>query len=29
MKSDLSRDTVIDTMHRVCGVRETDHVRTP
>jgi signal transduction histidine kinase len=27
MKSDLSRDTVIDTMHRVCGVTETDHVR--
>jgi signal transduction histidine kinase len=25
MKSDLSRDTVIDTMHRVCGVTETDH----
>ena len=27
MKSDLSRDTVIDTMHRVCGVTETDHAR--
>jgi hypothetical protein len=27
MKSDLSRDTVIDTMHRVCGVTEADHVR--
>ncbi|HJY41501.1 MAG TPA: response regulator, partial [Steroidobacteraceae bacterium] len=25
LKSDLSRDTVIDTMHRVCGVTETDH----
>jgi signal transduction histidine kinase len=29
MKSDLSRDTVIETMHRVCGVTETDHVRNP
>ena len=27
MKSDLSRDTVIDTMHRVCGVTETSHAR--
>jgi len=27
MKSDLSRDTVIDTMHRVCGVTETEHAR--
>jgi signal transduction histidine kinase len=27
MKSDLSRDTVIQTMHRVCGVTETDHDR--
>jgi CheY-like chemotaxis protein len=27
LKSDLSRDSVIDTMHRVCGVTETDHVR--
>jgi signal transduction histidine kinase len=27
MKSDLSRDTVIDTMHRVCGLTETDHAR--
>lgn len=27
MKSELSRDNVIDTMHRVCGVTETDHVR--
>jgi signal transduction histidine kinase/CheY-like chemotaxis protein len=27
MKSDLSRDTVIDTMHRVCGVTETGHAR--
>jgi CheY-like chemotaxis protein len=25
MKGDLSRDTVIETMHRVCGVAETDH----
>ena len=27
MKNDLSRDTVIDTMHRVCGLTETDHAR--
>ena len=27
MKSDLSRDTVTDTMHRVCGLTETDHAR--
>jgi signal transduction histidine kinase/CheY-like chemotaxis protein len=27
MKSDLSRDGVIATMHRVCGVRETGHAR--
>ena len=27
MKSDLSRDTVIETMHRVCGVPESNHVR--
>jgi len=27
MKSDLSRDTVIETMHRVCGVPEGNHVR--
>ena len=27
LKSDLSRDTVIDTMHRVCGETEADHVR--
>ncbi|HKU15727.1 MAG TPA: ATP-binding protein [Steroidobacteraceae bacterium] len=26
-KSDLSRDTVIETMHRVCGVTESDHAR--
>lgn len=26
-KSELSRDTVIDTMHRVCGLTETDHAR--
>jgi signal transduction histidine kinase len=26
LKSELSRDTVIDTMHRVCGVTEADHV---
>ena len=27
MKSQLSRDTVIETMHRVCGVTENEHVR--
>jgi CheY-like chemotaxis protein len=27
MKSQLSRDTVIETMHRVCGVKENEHVR--
>ncbi len=27
MKNELSRDKVIDTMHRVCGVAETDHAR--
>ncbi|HKR34967.1 MAG TPA: ATP-binding protein [Steroidobacteraceae bacterium] len=27
LKNDLSRDTVIDTMHRVCGMTESDHVR--
>lgn len=27
MKNELSRDTVIDIMHRVCGVTETDHAR--
>lgn len=27
MKSELSRDKVIDTMHRVCGVTETGHAR--
>lgn len=27
MKSELSRDTVISTMHRVCGQTETDHAR--
>ena len=27
IKNDLSRDTVIDTMHRVCGMTESDHVR--
>lgn len=26
-KSELSRDTVLDTMHRVCGLTETDHAR--
>jgi signal transduction histidine kinase len=27
MKSQLSRETVVETMHRVCGVRENDHAR--
>jgi CheY-like chemotaxis protein len=27
MKGDLSRDSVIETMHRVCGVTETGHAR--
>jgi CheY-like chemotaxis protein len=27
MKNELSRDTVISTMHRVCGQTEADHAR--
>jgi CheY-like chemotaxis protein len=27
MKNQLSRDTVVETMHRVCGVTESDHAR--